>query len=154
MFAVYATHAAPDDPLSALKIGERPEPEVPAGWVRVRISHASLNRHDLFTLRGITAQPDPISFPMILARFSFSGRDLGVPAVLSTHCSDAARWEADSALFVIERRAKVPPPEPSGPRKSRAHARISSYSLKCSEIGGLVGVARSIRTLRRLWTLR
>jgi hypothetical protein len=42
----------PDDPLSALKIGERPEPEVPAGWVRVRISHASLNRHDLFTARG------------------------------------------------------------------------------------------------------
>ena len=29
MFAVYATHAAPDDPLSALKIGERPEPSVP-----------------------------------------------------------------------------------------------------------------------------
>ena len=26
MFAVYATHAAPDDPLSALKIGDRPEP--------------------------------------------------------------------------------------------------------------------------------
>jgi hypothetical protein len=31
MFAVYATHSAPDDPLSALKIGERPEPEVPEG---------------------------------------------------------------------------------------------------------------------------
>jgi crotonobetainyl-CoA:carnitine CoA-transferase CaiB-like acyl-CoA transferase len=34
------------------------------------------------------------------SRFSFSGRDLGVPAVLSTHRSDAARWEADAALFV------------------------------------------------------
>jgi hypothetical protein len=41
------------------------------------------------------------------SRFSFSGRDFGVPAVLSTHCSDAARWEVDSALFVAERRAKV-----------------------------------------------
>ena len=29
MFAVYAAHTAPDDSLSALKIGERPEPEVP-----------------------------------------------------------------------------------------------------------------------------
>ena len=26
MFAIYATHAAPDDPLSALKIGDLPEP--------------------------------------------------------------------------------------------------------------------------------
>ena len=29
MFAVYATHSAPDDPLSALKVGELPEPSVP-----------------------------------------------------------------------------------------------------------------------------
>jgi hypothetical protein len=36
MFAVYAAHAAADDPPSALKIGERPEPDVPVGWVRVR----------------------------------------------------------------------------------------------------------------------
>src|SRR5258705_348741 len=53
MFAVYATHAAPDDPLSALKVGERPDPDAPEGWVRVKVSHASLNRHDLFTLRGM-----------------------------------------------------------------------------------------------------
>ena len=26
MFAVYASHAAPDDPLSALKMGDLPEP--------------------------------------------------------------------------------------------------------------------------------
>jgi NADPH:quinone reductase-like Zn-dependent oxidoreductase len=66
MFAIYATHAAPDDPLSALEIGEQPEPAVREGWVRVKVSHASLNRHDLFTLRGITAHPEGISFPMIL----------------------------------------------------------------------------------------
>jgi hypothetical protein len=41
------------------------------------------------------------------SRFSFSGLDFGVPAVLSTHCSDAARWEVDSALFAAERRAKA-----------------------------------------------
>jgi NADPH:quinone reductase-like Zn-dependent oxidoreductase len=66
MFAIYATHAATDDPLSALGIGEQPEPAVREGWVRVKVSHASLNRHDLFTLRGITAHPEGISFPMIL----------------------------------------------------------------------------------------
>jgi hypothetical protein len=31
LFAVYATHAAPDDPLSALRIGELVEPKVHDG---------------------------------------------------------------------------------------------------------------------------
>ena len=44
MFTIYATHAAPEDPLSALKISERPEPDVPDGCVRVKVTHASLNR--------------------------------------------------------------------------------------------------------------
>jgi hypothetical protein len=66
MFAIYATQAAPDDPLSALVVGELPQPAVREVWVRVKISHVSLNRHDLFTLRGITAHPEGISFPMIL----------------------------------------------------------------------------------------
>jgi NADPH:quinone reductase-like Zn-dependent oxidoreductase len=36
--------------LAALAIGDLPEPEVPEGWLRIKISHASLNRHDIFTL--------------------------------------------------------------------------------------------------------
>jgi NADPH:quinone reductase-like Zn-dependent oxidoreductase len=63
MFAVYATHADPDNPLAALKIDEQPEPSVPENWVREKVSHASLNRHDLFTLRGITAHPEGIKYP-------------------------------------------------------------------------------------------
>ena len=82
MFAIYATHAAPDDPLSALEIGEQPEPAVRDGWVRVKISHASLNRHDLFTLRGITAHPEGISFPMILGNDGVGTLDDGTPVVI------------------------------------------------------------------------
>ena len=82
MFAIYATHAAPDDPLSALEIGEQPEPAVREGWVRVKISHASLNRHDLFTLRGITAHPEGISFPMILGNDGVGTLDDGTPVVI------------------------------------------------------------------------
>jgi NADPH:quinone reductase-like Zn-dependent oxidoreductase len=63
MFAVYASEANPDDPLAALAIGDLPEPEVPEGWLRIKISHASLNRHDIFTLRGITAHPEGIALP-------------------------------------------------------------------------------------------
>jgi hypothetical protein len=82
MFAVYAERPNPKDPLASLVVGDRPEAEVPDGWVRVKISHASLNRHDLFTLRGITAQPDPILFPMILGNDSAGTLDDGTPVVI------------------------------------------------------------------------
>ncbi len=82
MFAIYATHAAPDDPLSALKIGEQPEPVAREGWVRVKISHASLNRHDLFTLRGITAHQEGISFPIILGNDGVGTLDDGTPVII------------------------------------------------------------------------
>src|SRR6185295_1479257 len=82
MFAVYATHAAPDDPLVALKIGERPEPDVTEGWVRVKISHASLNRHDLFTLRGMSGHPEGINYPIILGNDAAGTLDDGTPVVI------------------------------------------------------------------------
>jgi len=82
MFAIYATHAASDDPLSSLTIGERPEPDVPEGWLRVKVSHASLNRHDLFTLRGISGHPKGISYPIILGNDAAGTLDDGTPVVI------------------------------------------------------------------------
>jgi NADPH:quinone reductase-like Zn-dependent oxidoreductase len=82
MFAVYASGPSPDDPLASLIVGERPESQVPEGWVRVKVSHASLNRHDLFTLRGITAQSEPIAFPMILGNDGAGTLDDGTPIVI------------------------------------------------------------------------
>src|SRR6201984_679943 len=82
MFAVYAARPNPEDPLASLVVGDRPEAEVPDGWVRVKISHASLNRHDLFTLRGITAPPDPIPFQMIRGNDGAGTLDDGTPVVI------------------------------------------------------------------------
>jgi NADPH:quinone reductase-like Zn-dependent oxidoreductase len=64
MFAVYASEPNPHDPLSSLRIGERPGPEVPEGTVAVTVVAASLNMHDLWTLRGVGIAPE--RFPMIL----------------------------------------------------------------------------------------
>ena len=64
MFAVYATAPYPDTPLDGLAVGDRPLPDVPAGWVQVQVRAASLNRHDLWTLRGVGIRPE--AFPMIL----------------------------------------------------------------------------------------
>ena len=97
MFAVYATHAAPNDPLSALKIGEMPEPTVPEGWVRVRVSHASLNRHDLFTLRGISGHPEGIKFPIILGNDAAGTLDDGTPVVIYPMMG-SDDWRGDETL--------------------------------------------------------
>lgn len=64
MFAVYAENLSSDNPLSGLVTGERPEPEIPHGWARVRVKAASLNHHDLWSLRGVGLRQQ--SLPMIL----------------------------------------------------------------------------------------
>jgi NADPH:quinone reductase-like Zn-dependent oxidoreductase len=65
MRAAYATAANDTDPLSALEVGERPEP-TPASpdWVTVEVRAASLNHHDLWSLRGVGLPADRL--PMIL----------------------------------------------------------------------------------------
>ena len=42
MLAVYATAPNPDAPLDSVAVGDRPEPEVPDGWSRVRVRAGSL----------------------------------------------------------------------------------------------------------------
>lgn len=64
MRAIYATAPHPDDPLAAIEVGDRPEPDVPEGWLRVAVAAASINRHDLWTARGVGIRPE--EFPMIL----------------------------------------------------------------------------------------
>jgi NADPH:quinone reductase-like Zn-dependent oxidoreductase len=97
MFAVYATHANPDNPLAALKIGDRPESSAPEGWARVKITHASLNRHDLFTLRGITAHPEGIAYPIILGNDAAGTLDDGTPVVIYPMMG-SDDWRGDETL--------------------------------------------------------
>jgi NADPH:quinone reductase-like Zn-dependent oxidoreductase len=64
MLAVYAAEPSPGDPLSSLRVGDRPEPATPDGSVAVSVVAASLNMHDLWTLRGVGIPPE--RFPMIM----------------------------------------------------------------------------------------
>jgi NADPH:quinone reductase-like Zn-dependent oxidoreductase len=64
MLAVTCTSQSAADPLSGLTVGERPEPQVPDGWARVTVRAASLNHHDLWSLRGVGLPADRL--PMIL----------------------------------------------------------------------------------------
>lgn len=80
MFAVYAAEPNPDAPLDALVIGERPDPDVPDGSVAVHVEAASLNMHDLWTLRGVGIKRE--QFPMILGCDGAGRLDDGTEVVI------------------------------------------------------------------------
>ena len=64
MRAAYAITADPSAPRSALRVGEVPDPATPPGWVSVEVRAASLNQHDLWSLRGVGLPADRL--PMVL----------------------------------------------------------------------------------------
>ncbi|MDB5582446.1 MAG: alcohol dehydrogenase [Bradyrhizobium sp.] len=96
MLAAYVEAPDFDDPLSALMVGERPVPQVPAGFVRVHMEAASLNRHDLWTLRGVTQHP-PLPLPMILGCDGAGVLDDGRPVVLYPGMGDPD-WRGEETL--------------------------------------------------------
>ena len=84
MFAAYVERPDPDHPLRALRLGDRPDPQPRDGWVPVRIRAASLNHHDLWTLRGVGVRPEHL--PLVLgcdgAGVTEDGTEVVVHAVL------------------------------------------------------------------------
>jgi NADPH:quinone reductase-like Zn-dependent oxidoreductase len=95
MLAAFTTATNAAEPLSALQVGERPAPEVPEGWARVRVRAASLNRHDLWSLAGV-GLPDA-RLPMILGCDAAGVDDDGNEVVVHAVISDPA-WKADETL--------------------------------------------------------
>jgi NADPH:quinone reductase-like Zn-dependent oxidoreductase len=95
MLAAYAEELNPDSPLEALRVGERPEPEIPDGWTAVEVKAASLNRHDLWSLRGVGLTADRL--PMILgcdaAGLDEAGNEVVVHAVIPS-----PGWMGDETL--------------------------------------------------------
>jgi len=95
MFAVYAAEPSPDDPMAALRVGERPEPDAPDGWVPVTVRAASLNMHDLWTLRGVGIKAE--QFPMILGCDGAGTLPDGAEVVLHSVISSPG-WVGDETL--------------------------------------------------------
>ena len=95
MFAVYAESFSTDDPLSGLSMGERPDPVADDGWTTVEVKAASLNHHDLWSLRGVGLKKEAL--PMILgcdaAGLDEDGNEVVVHAVISD-----PNWSGDETL--------------------------------------------------------
>ncbi|MCD9154899.1 zinc-binding dehydrogenase [Aeromicrobium duanguangcaii] len=95
MFAVYAASMDPKNPMDGLVVGERPDPEVPEGWTTVTVKAASINHHDVWSLRGVGLREE--SLPMILgcdaAGYDEDGNEVLVHAVISS-----PDWVGDETL--------------------------------------------------------
>lgn len=93
--ALALTQSSPD-PLSGLALTDIPEPVAKPGWTRVRLRAASLNPHDIWTLRGVghPAERLPIVLGCDGAGVTEDGRDVIIHAVLG----DATRGHGDETF--------------------------------------------------------
>jgi NADPH:quinone reductase-like Zn-dependent oxidoreductase len=95
VLAAYAESTNADDPLSGLRVDQRPEPEPRDGWVTVDVRAAALNHHDLWSLRGVGLPDDKL--PMILgcdaAGTDPDGNEVMVHAVIA-----GEGWTGDETL--------------------------------------------------------
>ncbi|CAA9343799.1 MAG: Alcohol dehydrogenase [uncultured Frankineae bacterium] len=95
MLAAACTSQSADDPLSGLTVGDRPEPELPPGWARVTVRAASLNHHDLWSLRGVGLPADRL--PMVLGCDAAGVDEDGNEVVVHAIVGDPD-WTGDETL--------------------------------------------------------
>jgi NADPH:quinone reductase-like Zn-dependent oxidoreductase len=123
MRAAYAPAFNPDDPLSALAVGEQPEPGHPAeDWVTIDVRASTLNHHDLWSLRGVglTAGQLPMILGCDAAGVDPDGSEVVVYPVIDRSVAGSPPWSILSEYFpgTIAERVAVPRanlvPKPAG----------------------------------------
>ena len=95
VLAVLATDIDRDDPLRCLETREWPEPEAREGWTTVSVKAASLNHHDLWSLRGVGLSKDRV--PMILGCDAAGVDEDGNEIVVHSVISDES-WRGDETF--------------------------------------------------------
>src|ERR1700751_2224918 len=95
MLAVFAAAQDREDPLTGLRIDERPEPEQNPGWTTVTVKAASLNHHDLWSLRGVGLPEDRL--PMILGCDAAGLDEDGNEVLVHSVITDPS-WHGDETL--------------------------------------------------------
>jgi NADPH:quinone reductase-like Zn-dependent oxidoreductase len=95
MLAAYASSIDPDDPLSGLVVGDRPDPDPPTGWTTVTVKAAALNHHDLWSLRGVGLRAEQL--PMILGCDAAGLDEDGTEVVVHAVITDDT-WRGDETL--------------------------------------------------------
>jgi NADPH:quinone reductase-like Zn-dependent oxidoreductase len=96
MFAVTAAHFDAGNPISGMELGEHAEPVVPDGWTTVSVRAASLNHHDVWSLRGVGLSADRL--PMILGCDAAGVDDDGNEVVVHAVIGDPTVAAGDETL--------------------------------------------------------
>ncbi|MFG1912743.1 zinc-binding dehydrogenase [Kribbella sp. NPDC048928] len=95
MLAAYAAKFDAENPIAALEVGERPEPEARDGWVTIDVRATALNHHDLWSLKGVGLAEQ--NLPMILGCDAAGVDPDGNEVVVHAVVSDPA-WKGDETL--------------------------------------------------------
>lgn len=92
MFSVFVSAPNTNDPMAALELGDRPEPEIADGWARVQVKAASLNHHDVWSLKGqgLPAERMPMILGTDAAGLDEDGNEVLIHSVV---CSPG--WTGD-----------------------------------------------------------
>ena len=106
MFAVTAARLDADNPLAGLELGERPDPSPPEGWETVNVRAASLNHHDVWTLRGVGISADrlPIVLGCDAAGVDGTGREVVVHSVIGDPLAAGGDETLDPARSLLSER--------------------------------------------------
>jgi NADPH:quinone reductase-like Zn-dependent oxidoreductase len=101
MLAVTVESVDAADPLAGLAVGSRPEPQAPEAWVLVHVRAASLNHHDVWTLKGVGVDVDrlPIVLGCDAAGVTEDGREVIVHAVVQPPGSTAGLLDPRATLL-------------------------------------------------------
>ncbi|MGL5405434.1 MAG: zinc-binding dehydrogenase [Propionibacteriaceae bacterium] len=95
MLTVHAASLSATAPLDGLVVGELTEPELPLGWVRVKVVMSSLNHHDLWSLRGVGLPESRL--PMILGCDGAGKLDDGSEVIIHSVIA-TPDWAGDETL--------------------------------------------------------
>jgi NADPH:quinone reductase-like Zn-dependent oxidoreductase len=96
MFAVTAARIDAENPLAGLDLGEHEESPAPPGWTTVAVRAASLNHHDLWTLRGVGISPDRL--PIVLGADAAGVDEDGNEVVVHAVVGDPSAFGGDETL--------------------------------------------------------
>jgi NADPH:quinone reductase-like Zn-dependent oxidoreductase len=96
MLAATVTSFHPDDPVAGLTVGERPDPQPPEGWTTVTVTAASLNHHDVWSLKGVGLREDQL--PMILGTDAAAADDEGNEYVVHAVIGDPGAGGGDETF--------------------------------------------------------
>ncbi|TGO04039.1 zinc-binding dehydrogenase [Serinibacter arcticus] len=95
MRAVVVRDQNASDPRSGAAVVDLAPPSAPSGWVRVRVQAASLNHHDVWSLRGVGLPADRL--PMVLGTDATGLLDDDSPVIVHGVVS-ADDWHGDETL--------------------------------------------------------